>query len=136
MKCEEGDTSLGFFMDNNLSPNMARGMKEFGENVEHLQENFPEEAKDIEWLPYVGERGLIVVTKDRNILRQPIQRKAFRENSVGAFFLGGKGLNRCQLIQQLVRNWPRMKELARKSHRPFAFKVPPKGSKIESIPLT
>ena len=58
-----------------------------------------------------------------------------KQNEVGAFFLGGKGRTRCQLIQQLVRNWPRMKEYAEKTRRPFAFRIPPKGAKFAPLPL-
>ena len=53
----------------------------------------------------------------------------------GAFFMGGKNRNACQLIQQLVRNWPRMKEIAEKTRRPFAFRIRPKGAKFDLLPL-
>ena len=71
---------MRFFVDHNLSPQLAKGMKAFG-----------------------------------------------------AFFMGGKNRNRCQLIQQLVRNWPRMKELAKKTRVPFAFRVPPSGTKFTTL---
>ena len=58
-----------------------------------------------------------------------------KEHEVGAFFMGGKNRNRCELIQQLVRNWPRMKELARKTPVPFAFQIPPSGTKFRLLPL-
>ncbi len=60
---------------------------------------------------------------------------ALKQHGVGAFFMGGKNLQRCQLIQQLVRNWPRMKELANKTNVPFAFHVPPTGKKLTSMNL-
>lgn len=125
-----------FFIDNNLSPQLAAGMKGFGEEVIHLRDEFPEDTDDAIWLEYVGENNLFLVTRDKSIRRRPIELQAFRGNNVGAFFLGGKNLTRCQLIQQLVRNWPRMKELARKERRPFAYRIPPSGKKFTLIPLT
>ena len=38
-----------FFVDSNLSVNLAKGMRAFGENVEHLQKHFPPDAPDTEW---------------------------------------------------------------------------------------
>lgn len=49
--------------------------------------------------------------------------------------MGGKNLSGCQLVQQLVHNWPRMKALASKTKVPFAFRVPPKGTRFTSLEL-
>lgn len=109
-------------------------MKAFGENVVHLQDIFEPDAKDAAWLPVIGEKGYILVTRDEEIRREPSELAALQRHGVGVFFLGGKGLNRCKLIQQLVRNWPRMKELASSERRPFAFRVPPNGTNYSKIP--
>lgn len=126
---------MRFFVDHNLSPQLANGMKAFGEDVVHLTEFFPEFAKDTEYLPRVGSEGWFLVTRDKRIRYRPAEREALMEHGVGAFFMGGKNRNRCQLIQQLVRNWPRMKELAHKTPVPFAFQIPPSGTKFTSLPL-
>lgn len=123
------------FIDNNLSPQLAAGMKGFGEDVVHLKDHFPDDTPDADWLPYVGQNELVLVTRDIRIRWNPSEIAAFKTHNVGAFFLGGKQRSRCELIQQLVRNWPQMKELARKTRRPFMFRVPPTGSKIEQLPL-
>lgn len=126
---------MRFFVDNNLGPQLAAGMKGFGEDVVHLTEFLEPNAPDTEMLARVGSEGWCLVTRDNRIRFRPAESAAIREQQVGAFFMGGKNLRRCQLIRQLVRNWPRMKELAAKTRRPFAFRVPPKGAKIKPIPL-
>ncbi len=126
---------MRFFVDNNLSPQLAAGMRGFGEDVIHLTEVLPPEAEDTELLAHVGSEGSCLVTRDDRIRYRPAESEAIREHQVGAFFMGGKNLRRCQLIQQLVRNWPRMKELAAKTRRPFAFRVPPTGGTIKPISL-
>ncbi len=126
---------MRFFIDNNLSKQMADGMAAFGEEVGHLQDSFPNDAKDEDWLPYVGDNELVLVTRDEEIRRKPAELRALKSHNVGAFFLGGKNLDRCRLIQQLVRNWPRMKDLAGKTRRPFAFRIPPTGTKFVKINL-
>jgi hypothetical protein len=48
-----------FFIDNNLSARLARGMKEFGEDVCHLVDHYDSsipEFSDEEWLRFVGEK--------------------------------------------------------------------------------
>lgn len=122
---------MTFFLDNNLSPHLAEGMRAFEEDVTHLQDNFPRDAKDVDWLPTVAQRGWLLVTCDERIRKNPAEPRALRQYAVGVFFLSGKNRSRCDLIQQLVRNWIRIKELGRNTRPPYAFRVPPTGTKIE-----
>lgn len=126
---------MRFFVDNNLGPQLAAGMKGFGEDVVHLTEFLDPNVPDPEMLAHVGSEGWCLVTRDEKIRYRPAESAAIREHQVGAFFMGGKNLRRCQLIQQLVRNWPRMKELAANTRRPFAFRVPPTGGTIKRLTL-
>jgi predicted nuclease of predicted toxin-antitoxin system len=127
---------MKFFFDNNLGENLSKGLRAFGENVMHLKERFSEDAPDQEWLRYLGENGIFLVTRDDRVRHRPNELQALKQNTVGAFFLGGKNRSKCELIQQVVRNWPRMKQLAGSTDRPFAFRVPPSGTKLTAIPLT
>ena len=45
---------MRFFVGNNLRPKLARGMAAFGEDVTHLQDHYPADAKDTDWLPQIG----------------------------------------------------------------------------------
>ena len=126
---------IRFFFDGNLSPGLAAGLCCFGEKVEHLTQRFRADDKDSRWLQFIGEQGITLVTRDRRILSRPLEIDAFRTYKVGAFFLSGKKLTRCRLIQQLVARWPDMKELARTNERPSAFTVRPYGTKIERVPI-
>lgn len=121
---------MKFFIDNNLGQNLANGMKAFGENVVHLLDHFPEDVKDSEWLEYIGNNGYFLITRDDSIRHNPLEIGAFRKYKVGAFFLGGKNKSRCDIIQQLVRNWPRIKKYAKTEREPFAYRVPPTGTKF------
>lgn len=127
---------MKFFFDNSLSENLAKGLKAFGEDAMLLKDKFAADAPDKEWLKYIGENGILLVSRDDRVRHRPIELQALKQNGVGAFFLGGKNRNRCELIQQVVRNWPRMKQLAGGTSRPFAFRVPPSGTKFVSILLT
>lgn len=110
-------------------------MKAFGEDVDHLQDHFPQDCPDTDWLRYIGENGYFLLTRDDAIRRHPAELKALKDYGVGAFFLGGKNRARWELVQQLVRNWLRIKEYAEKEKRPFALRIPPQGTKFDRIPL-
>jgi len=128
---------MKFFIDNNLGERLAKGLQCFGEDVIHLKDCFLDNTPDTEWLQYIGNECIFLITRDLHIRWRPAEKQAFIENEVGAFFLAGKNRTRCDLIQQLVRNWPRIKEyaFANRHKRPFMFRVPPTGKKIERIPI-
>lgn len=126
---------MKFFIDTNLGQPLANGMRAFGEDVDHLKDHLPEDTPDREWLKYIGEKEYILITRDDNIRRNPVELKSLKDYNVGAFFLGGKNRTRCQLIQQLVKNWPRIKEFAVKERKPFIFRIPPTGTKFVRIPV-
>lgn len=110
-------------------------MREFGQHVEHLQDHFPEDCPDTEWLQFIGENEYFLITRDNNIRRHPAELLALKSFNVGAFFLGGKQRSSWELVEQLVRNWRRIGEYASKQRRPFAIRVPTTGTKFAKIPL-
>lgn len=126
---------MTFLVDNNIGPGVAKGMRCFGEDVEHLRERFPEDAPDPEWLAEAGRRGWFVLTRDKRIQSRPNELAAVKKHAVGLFVLAGKNRTRCEIIQQLIRTWPRIKEHARNHSRPFVIKVPATGAKLVKLPL-
>lgn len=124
-----------FCFDNNLSPQLVAGMRAFGESAIHLSEIFPKDPKDVAWLPEIGKRGLFLITRDDHIRHRPAELQAYKSHSVGGFVLGGKNRSHCDLIRQVVRNWHLMKEVAHKTRRPFLFRVPPSGGRLDPISL-
>lgn len=126
---------MKFFLDNNLSENLAQGLKSFGEDVIHLKDMFNEDTEDQIWLKQIGQKKMFLITRDERIRRNPFELNALKTYKVGAFFLGGKNLGRCKIIQQVVRNWPRIKELSARKNPPFAYRIPPQGTKFSQIDL-
>jgi hypothetical protein len=124
---------MTFFFDENLNKKLSDGMKAFGEDVIHLLQFFPAGTEDTEWLQHIGREQWFLLTLDNRIRKRPFERKALREHSIGAFFLGGKGLSACARIRQVVRSWHRIKEKALATRPPFAFRVSPSGEKFMPI---
>ena len=126
---------MKFFFDENLPKWLATGMREFRQDTSHLLDEFPSGTLDVDWLPTIGERGWFLISRDANIRRRPAELNAFRKHNVGGFVLAGKDLNGWGIVEQLVRNWRKIMELAETTSRPFLFRVPPGGAKIVKIPL-
>jgi predicted nuclease of predicted toxin-antitoxin system len=126
---------MTFFFDNNLSEHLVDGLKAFGEDVIHLKEVFRNDEQDISWLKYIGEKKYFLVTRDEHVRFNPTELQTLKEYNVGAFFVGGKNLNRCAIIQQIVRNWPRVKEFSARTKAPFMYRIPPSGTKFVRIEM-
>ena len=124
---------MTFFFDNNLGQFLVRGLKEFGEHVCHITEHFDADTDDEEWLEYVGERGMFLVTRDEKIRKRPVEWEALKRHKVGAFFLGGKHMGRWAQIKQVIRAWQQMKDIAGREHRPFAYRVNFHGTKVKKM---
>ncbi len=128
----------GFIFDNDLPPCLAAGLRAFEdgqETVLHLSDEYAADTEDEVWLPAVGNRNLIVITRDARQRRNPTERAAYHRHRIGAFVLTGKDRKAWDLVEQTVRNWRQIKHLARTTCRPFFYRVPPNGTKIVPMPL-
>jgi hypothetical protein len=61
--------SLTFFLDK-----VAQLLRAAGANVEVHLDHFGGDIADIEWIPEVARRNWVLITKDQNIRRNPIER--------------------------------------------------------------
>ena len=130
---------LKFFFDEGIGQNLSDGLLHFGKNVEHVLDKFPAGTEDVEWLPYVGENKLILVTKDKGIKRKPNEKALLLQYNIVAFYLGGSEKSGHNILKQLINAWDKMETKAKqqlKTKRAGAFLVNPHGSKIDPIPLT
>lgn len=130
---------LRFIFDEGLGHGLATGLRLAGKNVEHVLDSFPRGTPDTEWLKYIGENNLILVTKDKGIRRRPNEKALLREYKIVAFYLGGSEKSGHDILKQLVNAWEKMEAEAKKQLKKGvagAFIVRPRGGKIDRIPLT
>lgn len=84
--------SLVFFIDRNLGRNIiAPQLLAAGAKVELHDDHFDQNMPDPDWLAVVGERGWVVITRDKYIRRNPLERAAFERAGVRGFVLTGGG---------------------------------------------
>lgn len=107
--------------DNNLPPKLARALNELegknGIEVIHLREAFPANTDDITWINALGkESDCFVVTKDRNIRKNPHERKAWQESGLRIIFLQKTWFNHdfWDISWRLIKRWGDLKKAVSK----------------------
>ena len=95
-----------FFVDRSLGRHrVADQLREAGWRVHKHVEVFPERdesVSDVEWLELCGNRGLVVLTKDRRLRYRPREIAAIRRHRVKAFVLTSGNLRAVEQAQRLL----------------------------------
>ena len=131
---------IKFFVDENIGKNLVVGLLALGySNIEHISDNFEEGTEDIKWLEYIGEKRLVLITKDKGIRKNPKEKAALIKYKIVAFYLGGKQKSTKEISKQLIISWDKMEACAKrqiKKNLAGAFIIRPRGQTIDEIPLT
>ena len=119
---------MTFFLDNNLSPLLAAGLRAFGEDAQHLRDVFPADTADEVWLPDIGRRGWYLVSRDKKIAKKRAQRVVLTEAGVGAFFfVQKKDYTGWEWVEVVVGRWREMKAWCEAHPAPFVAGIPERG---------
>ena len=94
-------------------------------SVAHVQgpETFGTGTPDVNWLPQVGERGWILITKDKNIRKREIELRALNQSRVRAFVLTASVLTGEDQARVLKEALPAMLRLLRRRATNFIARV-------------
>ncbi len=66
----------------------------------------PRGSLDDQWLPVIGSRALVVITRDRRIRYRPVEKQMWVEHRVRGFVLTGrKSQSTADSIAALERHW-------------------------------
>lgn len=120
--------SVVFFVDRSLGKRVvAQSLRDAGARVEVHDDYFPENATDVDWLTAAGQRGWVVLSKDEQIRRNPLERDAIKAARVKAFFLTQQGLSGPEMGEIFVKALPGMVRRAVRQPGPFIFTVSRSG---------
>lgn len=115
---------ITFFIDRCLgSKRVVAALREAGLSVEVHEDHFAPDALDVEWLPQVGEREWVVLTKDANISRRTLEKMAVARAGIRLFILASQNLASAEMIDILVQAIKPMKNLVRNHPAPFIAKI-------------
>ena len=82
--------------------------------------------RDVEWLPPVGERHWILLTKDKNIRRRQLEVDAILNTGVRAFVVTATELHREEMATLLLRAMPKIQRICQQ-RGPFIFNITASG---------
>jgi len=87
---------------------------------------------DAEFLPLIGERQWILITKDKNVRKNQLEVEAILSSGVRAFVVTATSLNHEQLTQLVLRVAPKLTRISRQSG-PFVYNITATGI-VSQIP--
>ena len=97
-----------------------------GITVEHLNEKFPANTPDIEWIKKLtSEGGWFVITKDNQIRKRLHERKVWQESNIPIVFLPKSWINFTfwEMAWRLIRYWPNLKESLKNHNKNESFEL-------------
>jgi predicted nuclease of predicted toxin-antitoxin system len=115
------DRALGTFT-------VAEALRVAGCRVEIHDRHFAQDARDSQWLPEVGRRGWVVLTKDHHIRTRRNELIALLVSGVATFVLTAGDLSGSDMAEAFVRALPKMKRVLVGQPRPFIARVSPGGA--------
>ena len=117
-----------YFIDECLGRHVvADALRAAGAHVEVHHEHFQPGAADAEWLPFVGERKWILLTKDRHIRRRELEIQAIVNARVRAFVLTAADLTGSEQAVVFVRALPKINRMTAASRGPLIGSIGPGG---------
>lgn len=116
--------ALTFFLDYQIGRYVvAEALRSAGARVEAHIDHFSPAAPDLEWIPEVGRRDWVLITKDANIRRNPLERSAYEAARLRGFVVTGKDMDGSDLARLLVSSLPGMAHRSHGRPGPFLFTI-------------
>ena len=117
------------FIDRSIPKGVAEALKQVRDDVVWLEDVFPHDVRDTVWLREAGQRGWLVISRDKKIRTRPGERRAIIESSVGCFCLTFRqNLTRWEYLKLLAQALDEMERLFASTPRPFLYGVSRSGT--------
>lgn len=112
------------FVDRSIPRSVAEALKLVRADVRWLEDEFPHDASDAEWLREMGIRGWLVIGRDRRIRYRPAEKQAILDYRVGYFCIAqDANPTRWEYLRLIVGTLDRMEMLFATTARPFIYGI-------------
>jgi predicted nuclease of predicted toxin-antitoxin system len=112
-----------FFIDWCLGKTVANALRDAGVQIEHHGDHFGQDTPDTDWLVEVGEKGWVVLTKDKAIGTNTLEMKAIAHGNVKVFSLACGNMTRQQMATLFVTALEKLKKFIQGNQAPFIAKI-------------
>lgn len=117
-----------YFVDRCLGGEiLPNALRESGFNIEVHHDHFKDDTADAAWLAVVGERQWVVLTKDKAIRSNELERNALVSAKVALFALASSGLPAAQMAHAFIRARTRIEKALRVHGAPLIATVNASG---------
>jgi hypothetical protein len=116
-----------WFVERSLGTKLGTLLGEAGFTMEHHATHFQPETKDEVWLRTAGERGWAVLSKDKAVRRNAVERFAIIDAGVAVFSLGNGNLGAEQMARAFIAGRARMERVLRRFDPPLTASVTVEG---------
>ena len=126
-----------FFIDRNLgSKKLPDALRAAGWIIEIHEKHFPDNANDAEeddtrWITFAGQKQWIILTADKGILFNPLERDALNTCGTLAFMLAKKNLTGEQMAAVFVKAKVQIWRKIKNQKPPGIFKVRTDSHQVE-----
>lgn len=107
---------------------MVSGLQALGLKVERHDDHYDEKTQDPQWISFCGENNWIVISSDKNIKKNNLERRAIMSSGVSAFFFTSAEITSDQQIEAFTKALPRITRLILNEKRPFIARISPSGT--------
>jgi hypothetical protein len=113
------------YLDENLCNSRAiqETLARVGVRFERHLAHFPPGTADETWLPLVGSKGWILLTSDKRIRYNLLERRALAEHAVREFVFASGNMSGQDMASALELALPKMRRLSRKLNPPFVAAI-------------
>jgi len=90
-------------------------------------QHFPPGTEDTVWLPFVGEKGWVVLTKDKRIRYNQLEKAAILHHRIREFYFSSGNYSGAEMAEMLVAGLRDMVRIFRRHQPPFIASIPRSG---------
>ena len=120
--------SLVFFLDRQIGTrSAAAALRAAGACVEVHDDHFAQATPDTEWIPAVAAKEWVAITRDKNIRRNPLERRAYEQAKLRGFVVTAQGLKGAEIAALLVKALPGMVRRSAGRQGPLLFTISASG---------
>jgi predicted nuclease of predicted toxin-antitoxin system len=117
-----------YFVDRSLGKRVVvEALRAAGETVHAHDDLFERNTPDTQWLAEVGRRGWVAVTKDKNIRRNDLERRALIDANVACFMVGRGDLSGETIAALFITSLSRVRRVLRRFEVPLAASISLEG---------
>jgi PIN like domain len=114
-------------VDRSSGKQLAEGVKEIGLNVEKHDDHFEQNTLDIIWLEECGNRNWVVISSDKAIKKNVLEKQALMKSNLASFFFTSADITTIKQIEIVEKGLKRIANVIFSERKPFIARLDREG---------